>query len=75
MTDPSTATLGEKTLLYASANGDRWFYLRSGNAGGTRVRHEPNCSSGGLPTETDVEDFLSRDGQGPQHDALRRLLG
>jgi hypothetical protein len=38
------------------------------------VRHEPNRSSGGQITETDVDEFLSVDGPGPEYAALRRLL-
>jgi hypothetical protein len=65
----------EPKLLYSSSNGDRWFLLGDNDSGRKIVRHQPNRSSGGFLTDTDVEDFLSRDGQGPQHDALRRFLG
>jgi hypothetical protein len=71
----NVTTKSETTLLYSSSNGDRWFLVQDSDSGRKIVRHEPNRSSGGLPTDTDVEEFLSRDGQGPQHDALRRLLG
>jgi hypothetical protein len=38
------------------------------------VRHEPNLSSGGRTTDTDVEEFLNRTGSSPENLALRALL-
>jgi hypothetical protein len=67
-------TAGEMKLFYSSANGDRWYLSKAIDSGARFVRHEPNRSSGGLVSTTSVEDFLARDGQGPQHDELRRLL-
>ena len=59
-------------LLYSSSNGDRWFLVEGAER--SFVRHEPNLSSGGLASETDVDEFLSRGNQGPEHDELRRHL-
>jgi hypothetical protein len=59
-------------LLYSSSNGDRWFLVQ--REGRSLVRHEPNLSSGGAPSETDAEEFLSRGGQGPEHEELRRHI-
>jgi hypothetical protein len=62
------------THIYRSSNGDRWSLIRDSESGRTFVRHEPNASSGGRATDTDVDDFLSIDGPGPEFAALRRLL-
>ena len=62
------------TDIYRSSNGDRWRLIRDPDSGRTLVRHEPNPSSGGRVTDTDVDDFLSVDGSGPEFTALRRIL-
>ena len=60
--------------IYRSSNGDRWTLIRDVSAGRVFVRHEPNSSSGGQVTDTDVDAFLSVAGSGPEFAALRRLL-
>ena len=60
--------------IYRSANGYRWLLIRDPASGQRFVRHEPNASSGGRITETDVDAFLRVDGPGPEYAALRRLL-
>jgi hypothetical protein len=60
--------------IYRSANGDRWTLVRDSVTGHTVVRHEANAASGGKVEETEVEDFLSIDGSGPEFAGLRRLL-
>jgi hypothetical protein len=61
--------------LYSSPNGDRWRLIRDPEWGRVFVRHEPNLASGGRISDTDVEEFLSRGGSGPEYAALRKLLG
>ena len=61
--------------LYASANGDRWLLARDSGSGRVFVRHEPNAASGGQKAEFEIRDFLARGGQGPEHQALLRLIG
>jgi hypothetical protein len=39
------------------------------------VLHEPNQPSGGKPSETDIGTFLARQNRGPEHEALRQLIG
>jgi hypothetical protein len=39
------------------------------------VRHEPNLSSGGRPSDVEVGDFLVRGGLGPEKQELLRLIG
>lgn len=66
---------GGLALFYSSSNGDRWFLGEDAPSGQKFVQHEPNLSSGGVVSVTKVADVLPGDGQGPQHEALRRLLG
>ena len=61
--------------LYSSPNGDRWRLIRDPEWGRMFVRHEPNLASGGRVSDTDVQEFLSRGGSGPEYVALRKLLG
>ena len=60
--------------FYRSSNGDRWQLVRDTATGRSFVRHEPNLSSGGRITDTDVEKFLNRTGSSPENLALRALL-
>jgi hypothetical protein len=60
--------------FYRSSNGDRWQLIRDSASGRSFVRHEPNLTSGGRITETDVEEFLNRTGSSPENLALRALL-
>jgi hypothetical protein len=60
--------------FYRSSNGDRWQLIRDSASGRSFVRHEPNLSSGGRTTDTDVDEFLNRTGTSPENLALRALL-
>jgi hypothetical protein len=60
--------------VYRSSNGDRWQLLHDSSTQQTLVRHVPNASSGGTATEMPADDFLRIDGQGPEFDAVRRVL-
>jgi hypothetical protein len=60
--------------FYSSSNGDRWQLLHDDETGRYVVRHEPNLSSGGQPSEVAVPIFLNRSGTSPQAEALRTLL-
>lgn len=59
--------------LYASANGDSWYLCREGS-GRVFVEHEPNLPSGGKSSRIELSAFLQRP-QGPEHQALLRLIG
>ena len=61
-------------LIYRSQNGDTWHLLREAPSARILVRHTANEWSGGQLTDLPVEDFLSIDGPGPEHQALRGLL-
>nr|WP_235913701.1 zf-TFIIB domain-containing protein [Pseudoroseomonas coralli] len=60
--------------IYRSQNGDSWQLIRDPIAGRISVRHQANPASGGHVTDVEVEEFLSRDGSGPEYDAARALL-
>jgi hypothetical protein len=60
--------------FYRSSNGDRWQLIRDTVSGRVFVRHEPNLSSGGRTTDTEVDEFLNRTGSSPENLALRALL-
>jgi hypothetical protein len=60
--------------FYRSSNGDRWQLVYDDASGRSFVRHEPNLSSGGRTTDTEVEEFLNRTGSSPENLALRALL-
>ena len=60
--------------FYRSSNGDRWQLVRDTDSGRSFVRHEPNLSSGGRTTDTDIEEFLNRTGSSPENLALRAHL-
>ncbi|WP_136684817.1 transglutaminase family protein [Falsirhodobacter xinxiangensis] len=58
--------------IYKSANGDRWLLIQNGDR--SVVHHEPNSSSGGQASETDLHSFLTSQGQTPQGESLRRMI-
>ena len=59
--------------LYESPNGDRWYLIRD-HMGAVFVRHEANAASGGHLEHIEIGAFLTR-GQGPEQQALVRLIG
>lgn len=61
----------QDVVFYSSENGDQWL-LVGGNDSAT-VRHRPNPSSGGQSRDVEKSDFLSREGNTPQGQALLRL--
>ena len=70
----STAAVLKIQDIYTSSNGDRWKLVNDTTAKCMFVRHEANPASGGSVTDTDVDDFLSIGGSGPEYAALRRTL-
>ena len=38
------------------------------------VSHEPNASSGGKVSQIELSDFLAKQNQGPEHQALHQLI-
>jgi len=59
--------------IYSSANGDQWHLCREGEH--VFVVHRANESSGGKLTPVELGDFLRKGNAGPEHQALRRMIG
>jgi hypothetical protein len=64
----------ETRQLYRSPNGDIWFLARDPATGSAFVRHQANAPSGGQVTDIELGAFLSGP-EGPEHEALLRLIG
>ena len=60
--------------LYTSSSQDTWSLSRNRD-GDVVVFHQPNRASGGKPSEIDLSTFLAKGNQGPEHQALRQLIG
>ena len=66
--------MSERRELYRSPNGDSWFLAREPANGHAFVIHQPNSPSGGRLSPIELGEFL-RNGTGPEHQALLRLIG
>src|SRR3984885_181207 len=64
----------DSQLIYESSNGDSWCLTRDPLTGARAVMHRPNLQSGGRVSYIEIEKFLSEGANGPEHQALRRLL-
>jgi hypothetical protein len=62
-------------ILYESPNGDVWRLIRDPRSGLPMVEHKPNTGSGGRTSLTEIGQFLRTGGNGPEHQALLRLIG
>lgn len=71
--DADQRTNDAKTHLYTSENGDTWWLCR-GADGVAAVLHEPNPKSGGQPSLSSIAAFLAEGRNGPEHQALRRVI-
>jgi hypothetical protein len=65
---------GKSELIYESSNGDSWSLTRNPTTGARAVMHRPNPQSGGHASYIEVDKFLSEGANGPEHQALRRLM-
>jgi hypothetical protein len=65
----------DRRELYRSPNGDSWFLGRDPSDGRAIVVHEANRPSGGKVSCIDVAEFLSHSAEGPEGQALLRLIG
>ena len=66
---------GLPCTIYVSSNGDVWELVREARPDQCMVRHTPTPSSGGQPNSMTIEQFLAVNSSGPEHAALRVLLG
>jgi hypothetical protein len=64
----------ENELIYESSNGDLWCLTRHPATGARAVMHRPNSQSGGQASYIEIDKFLSEGANGPEHQALRRLM-
>jgi hypothetical protein len=65
----------EKRELYRSApDGDRWSLARETVSGRVFIEHVPNAASGGRSTQIEVDEFLAGGRNGPEVQALLRLI-
>ena len=64
----------DSELIYESSNGDSWYLTRDPQTGARAVMHRPNPQSGGQASYIEIERFLSEGANGPEHQALRRLM-
>ena len=62
-------------LSEESANGDVWRLVRDPGSGVAMVEPCPNVSSGGRTSLIEIGQFLRAGGNGPEHQALFRLIG
>jgi hypothetical protein len=60
--------------LYRSSSGDSWSLNRN-RRGDVVIFHQPNRASGGRPSEIELSSFLDSANRGPEHRALRELIG
>jgi hypothetical protein len=60
--------------LYKSSSGDTWSLGRN-QEGNVVVFHQPNSASSGRPSVIDLSSFLANRNKGPEHQALRHLIG
>ena len=61
--------------MYQSSNGDVWSSARHPASSTPVVKHQPNASSGGRTSYTEIGKFLRDGGNGPKHQALLNLIG
>jgi hypothetical protein len=71
----ANAVVPNRRELYRSPNGDCWSLARDANSGHAFIIHEPNLPSGGNRTQIEIGNFLRLGANGPEHQALLRLIG
>jgi hypothetical protein len=62
-------------VIYESSNGDVWVLARDPASEMPTVKHQPNASSGGPTSCTDIGKFLRVGAGGPEQEALLKLIG
>ena len=74
-TEARTDMPAQDRELYSSPNGDRWYLVRESETAKSFVRHKANLPSGGQVSDIDISEFLSRDREHPERQALLQLIG
>ena len=70
----SAANALPERLFYESSNGDTWSLTLDPSTSVRSVIHRPTAPSGGKLSEMENGNFLTKEGNGPEHQALRSLL-
>jgi hypothetical protein len=66
--------MNERRELYRSPSGDSWYLGREPQNGRAFIIHQPNGPSGGRLSHIELADFLKDGANGPEHQALFRLI-
>ena len=64
----------ERRELYRSPNGDSWYLGREPENGRAFVIHQPGGPSGGRLSHIELSEFLGAGANGPEQQALLRLI-
>ena len=67
--------MSERRELYRSPSGDSWYLGREPQNGNVFIIHQPNGPSGGRLSHIELGAFLSGGADGPELQALLRLIG
>ena len=70
----SASTAVPEQLIYESSNGDTWSLTLDPSTSVRSVTHRPNATSGGKLSKMEIGHFLTKEANGPEHQALRSLL-
>lgn len=66
--------MDERRELYRSPNGDVWYLGRDPSDGMAVIIHQANGPSGSAISFVALRDFLRTGANGPEHQALLRLI-
>ena len=66
--------MSDRRELYRSPSGDSWYLGREPQNGRAFIIHQPNGPSGGRKSHIELADFLGAGANGPEHQALIRLI-
>ena len=61
-------------LIHKSSNGDAWYLTQDPETGLRAIKQVSNPQSGGHVSYLEFDSFLARGADGPEHQALRRLM-
>jgi hypothetical protein len=67
--------MSNRRELYRSSSGDCWSLGRDPSDGRAVIIHEPNRPSGAHSSCIELSAFLAPGANGPEHQALLRLIG
>jgi hypothetical protein len=68
-------TLQRRELYRSAPNGGCWSLVRESTSQRVVIEYEPDVASGGQTSHIEIGDFLVHGRNGPEHQALLRLIG